>query len=126
MQFVKVHTAFNKLETHRYFLSGPFLWCYYGKTVIISLPIIGLQIIDLPIKVLPIQALPIIYYGIHSRPVHTIALRTTTKCFYLEARKDGGGADAECEHVGDRGDGDCDSGVLVGSRQNKISTPVKV
>ena len=33
--------------------------------------------------------------------------------FHLEAWKDGSGAHAESEHVGDRGDGDGDSGVLV-------------
>ena len=39
----------------------------------------------------------------------------------LEARKDGGCADTEREDVGDRGDGDCDSGVLIGRRLNNIS-----
>ena len=33
--------------------------------------------------------------------------------FHLEAWKDGSGAHAESEHVGDRGDSDGDSGVLV-------------
>ena len=37
---------------------------------------------------------------------------------YLEAWKDGGGAHAESEHVGDRGDGDGHSGVLIDSKAN--------
>ena len=44
--------------------------------------------------------------------------------FHLEAREDGGCADTECEDVGDRGDGDCDSGVLIGRRLSGISAPV--
>ena len=44
---------------------------------------------------------------------------------YLEAWKDGGGADAESEHVGDRGDGDGDSGVLISAQSvNQMVFPL--
>ena len=42
--------------------------------------------------------------------------------FHLEAWEDGGGAHAEGEHVGDRGDGDGHSGVLLDSKPNDISS----
>ena len=44
---------------------------------------------------------------------------------HLEAWKDGGGADAESEHVGDRGDGDGDSGVLISAQSvNQMVFPL--